>query len=302
LPVGEQAEIHNAVDAMTIVRAFSYAIVATASLMTASAAFAQDSAGRDSAARDSARPIRPDAPAITPPCVIPPELTRFERPLAHTAQLASARQPIKIVAIGSSSTYGEGASAPEWSYPSRLRLELAYRFPELSITVVNRGVNGDNDHDKRARFERDVVAEKPDMVLWQLGTNSMLHGDPMEQHLPVLQGGVAQLRQRTGADIVLIDPQYAPKVLRGAGVNAIVEMIAQTARDTGSHLFRRYELMRRWREVEQLAFDKFLSPDELHMNDWSYACTARALGTAIAEAVARGAPAAQPKSEARSAR
>jgi acyl-CoA thioesterase-1 len=259
---------------MIFVRAPSSAILTTAFLLSASAALAHD----------QARPIRPDAPAISPPCIIPSELARFERPLARAALRVSARQPIKIVAIGSSSTYGEGASSPEWSYPSRLRLELAYRFPNLSITVVNRGVNGDNDHDKRARFQRDVVAEKPDVVLWQLGTNSMLHGNPMERHLPVLTGGVAQLRQATRADIVLIDPQYAPKVLRGAGANAIVAMIAQTARDTDSHLFRRYELMRRWREDEQLAFDKFLSPDELHMNDWSYACIARALGTAIADA------------------
>ena len=145
-------------------------------------------------------------------------------------------------------------------------------------------MNGDNDLDKRARFERDVIAEKPDIVLWQLGTNSMLGGDPMETHLPVLQDGVSHLRKATNADIVLIDPQYAPKVLRGGGSNAIISMIAETARGTDINLFRRYELMRRWREVEQLAFDKFISPDELHMNDWSYACVARALGMAIADA------------------
>ena len=71
------------------------------------------------------------------------------------------------------------------------------------------------------------------------------------------------------------------------GANAIIAMIAETARGTNVNLFRRYELMRRWREVEQLAFDKFISPDELHMNDWSYACVARALGTAIADAATR---------------
>jgi acyl-CoA thioesterase I len=236
---------------------------------------------------------RPDPPAVTPPCIIPPELAHFEHPLPRAARRMAAQQPVKIVAIGSSSTYGEGASTPEWSYPSRLRLELAYRFPSLDIAVVNRGVNGDNDYDKRDRFERDVVAEKPDIVLWQLGTNSMLHGNPLEKHIAVLQGGVDHLRKATGADIVLIDPQYAPKVIRGAGVNSIIAMIAETARATNVNLFRRHELMRRWREVEQLAFDKFISPDELHMNDWSYACVARALGTAIADASTRPAPTAQ---------
>jgi acyl-CoA thioesterase-1 len=245
--------------------------------------------------------FRPTPPPVTPECIIPPELARFELPLPRAARRMAAQQPIKIVAIGSSSTYGEGASSPQWSYPSRLRLELAYRFPSHDIAVVNRGVNGDNDYDKRDRFERDVVAEKPDIVLWQLGTNSMLHGNPLERHIAVLQGGVDHLRRATDADIVLIDPQYAPKVIRGAGASSIVEMIAETARGANVNLFRRYELMRRWREVERLAFDKFISPDELHMNDWSYACVARALGTAIAEAATRPAPTAQgaPSSSAR---
>lgn len=110
--------------------------------------------------------FRPAPPAITPDCIIPPELAHFDLPLPRAARRMAARQPLKIVAIGSSSTYGEGASSPEWSYPSRLRLELAYRFPSLNIAVVNRGVNGDNDYDKRSRLERDVIAERPDIVLW----------------------------------------------------------------------------------------------------------------------------------------
>jgi acyl-CoA thioesterase-1 len=138
-------------------------------------------------------------------------------------------------------------------------------------------------------------------VLWQLGTNSMLHGNPLEKHIAILQDGVDHLRKATNADIVLIDPQYAPKVIRGAGANSIVAMIAETARGANVNLFRRYELMRRWREVEQLAFDKFISPDEMHMNDWSYACVARALGMAIADAATRPVPTAQstPSSSAR---
>jgi lysophospholipase L1-like esterase len=253
-----------------------YALVAATLLLGTIAPLAQNATTRSDA------PSRNNVA-----CVVPDELARFDLPLPQTARRIAARQPLTIVAIGSSSTFGEGASTPEWSYPSRLRLDLMQRLPGQPVNVVNRGVNGDNDHDKRARFQRDVIALKPDAILWQLGTNSMLGGDPMETHLPVLQDGVAQLRTATRADIVLIDPQYAPKVLRGGGADAIIEMIAETARGAKVNLFRRYELMRRWREVDQLSFDKFISPDELHMNDWSYACVARGLGSAIAEAATR---------------
>jgi lysophospholipase L1-like esterase len=241
-------------------------------------------------AQDSIR--RPDnAAGIGPACVIAPELAQFDFTLPRTGGRLETRQPLKIVAIGSSSTYGEGASSPEWSYPSRLRLELAQRFPGQTFDVVNRGVNGDTDYDKRDRFERDVIKERPDVVLWQLGTNSMLGGDVADSHRRVLRDGVVHLSATTGADIVLIDPQYAPKVIRGGSAHVIVGMIADVARDVRVNVFRRYEMMRRWREVERLSFDKFISEDELHMNDWSYACIARALAIAMAEAATRPQPA-----------
>jgi hypothetical protein len=64
-------------------------------------------------------------------------------------------------------------------------------------------------------------------------------------------------------------------------------MIARAASDTGVNVFRRFELLRRWREVKQIAFDRFLSEDEFHVNDWSYACVATALAEAMAEAATR---------------
>jgi hypothetical protein len=45
--------------------------------------------------------------------------------------------------------------------------------------------------------------------------------------------------------------------------------------------------MRHWREVADIPFQAFLSPDELHMNDWSYACVAKLLAGAIADAATR---------------
>jgi len=52
-------------------------------------------------------------------------------------------------------------------------------------------------------------------------------------------------------------------------------------------VFHRFELMRHWYLVDHLAFESFVSPDGLHMNDWSYACLAKALGVAISEAALR---------------
>src|SRR5262245_43759957 len=67
----------------------------------------------------------------------------------------------------------------------------------------------------------------------------------------------------------------------------MVSLIATAAKAEHVGVFHRYELMRRWRESEHLPFETFISADGLHMNDWTYACLAKALGIAIAEAATR---------------
>ncbi len=86
---------------------------------------------------------------------------------------------------------------------------------------------------------------------------------------------------------MLIDPQFAPKVIAKPEAAQMVELIASTAKLENVDLFPRYQVMRRWHDTDRMGFDTFVAPDGLHMNDWSYACLARALGQAIAEAVQR---------------
>jgi acyl-CoA thioesterase I len=219
-------------------------------------------------------------------CNVTAEQVRFDLPLVHTARVLASGKPLKIVALGSSSTYGAGASTSAASYPSRLADELARRFPGHEITVLNRGVNGDEAADMLARLDTGVIAEKPDLVLWQVGTNSVLRDKAVLPHAPLLHEGLARLKA-TGADVVLIDPQYAPRVISKPNCQGMVSLIATAAKAEHVGVFHRFELMRRWREIEQLPFETFVSADGLHMNDWSYACLAKALGTAIAEAATR---------------
>jgi acyl-CoA thioesterase I len=221
-----------------------------------------------------------------PACTVGTEQVRFDRPLPRTARLLISGQPIKIVALGSSSTFGAGASTSAASYPSRLAEELARHFPGHEITVLNRGVNGDEAADMLARLDRAVIAEKPDLVLWQVGTNSVLRDKAVLPHASLLHEGLARLKA-TGPDVVLIDPQYAPRVLAKPNIEGMVSLIATAAKAEHVSLFHRFDLMRHWYETEHLPFETFVSSDGLHMNDWSYACLAKALGMAIAEAVGR---------------
>ncbi|MFZ3252582.1 MAG: GDSL-type esterase/lipase family protein [Pseudolabrys sp.] len=227
-----------------------------------------------------------NADTATPACDAPLDLIRLANPLPHIAQKVTAGEPITIVAIGSSSTAGAGASSPASTYPSRLEAELREHFPRLSITVINRGVGGEEVPDMLARFDSSVIAAKPDLVLWQLGTNSVIRGHKLADHGALIRAGLNKVRA-IGADVVLIDPQFAPKVISKPEAESMVALIATTAKRENVDLFRRFDVMRHWREVDHLAFETFVSPDGLHMNDWSYACMAKGLGNAIAEAAQR---------------
>ena len=231
-----------------------------------------------------ASPARADTAA--PACVAPLDLIRLANPLPRLAQKISSGEPVTIVAIGSSSTSGAGASSPAASYPSRLAIELKQHFPKLSITVLNRGVGGEEIADMLGRFDSAVLAEKPDLVLWQLGTNSVIRGHMLGGHGALIRAGLAKIRT-IGADIVLIDPQFAPKVISKPDAERMVTLISATAKREDVDLFRRFDVMRHWHDVGHIGFETFVSPDGLHMNDWSYACMAKGLGNAIAEAAQR---------------
>jgi lysophospholipase L1-like esterase len=219
-------------------------------------------------------------------CSAPADLVRLVNPLKRVAQRVAAGQPLTIVAIGSSSTAGAGASSPVMNYPSRLAVELQAMYPSLHITVFNRGVNGEESRDMLARFDRDVFAQHPDLVLWQVGSNSVLRDRPLGEANTSLRDGLKRLRE-AGPDVVLINPQYAPKVITKHDVDGMVDLIHLTAKETNVDLFERFAIMRYWRLTEDIPFSTFISPDELHMNDWSYGCIAKLLAQTIQEAAGR---------------
>jgi acyl-CoA thioesterase I len=215
-------------------------------------------------------------------CSVTAERDRIRAPLYRTAQRIADHHPVKIVALGSSSTYGFGASTPAASYPSRLAEELAQRLPDQQITVLNRGINGEEAGEMLARLDADVIAENPDMVLWQVGTNALLRNIPLKPNS--LREGMTRMK-RIGADIVLIDPQFAPKYIATTDAERVVSIISAVSAAAHVGIFHRFALMRRWHEIDRLPLDTFLSWDGLHMNDWGYACFAKSIGTAITTAL-----------------
>jgi lysophospholipase L1-like esterase len=223
------------------------------------------------------------AETAAPSCSAPGALTRLDRAIARTAARLAEGRSLKIVALGSSSTFGVGASSPAHSYPSRLEAELREQFPDMQITVLNRGVGGEDAEEMLARLDRSVLAERPDLVLWQVGTNAIVDEEGVSAEAALVRKGFARLKA-AGADVVLVDPQYSPKVIAMPKAAAMVRMLQKVAQAADIGVFRRFAIMSHWREVEHVPFARFTVKDGLHMNDWGYDCIAKLLAAAIVTA------------------
>ena len=118
------------------------------------------------------------------PSQIPVEPVPFGYGLVRVAQ-GIARKRVRIVAIGSSTTAGEGNIKP---YPPRLKSFLEEKYPNAWITVANKGKGGEEAPDELNRFDRDVIAEQPDLVIWQVGTNAVWQKSDRYTATSFLQG------------------------------------------------------------------------------------------------------------------
>lgn len=213
-------------------------------------------------------------------CRAPPSLTAIGPSLDHVAKRVKAGEPLTVVALGSSSTRGFGATSPDRTYPRRLEAELRARLPDIALRVVNRGKNGEEVPQMLARLDRDVLAEHPDLVIWQLGTNAVLHNQNVPSEREPIMRGIARLRQ-SGADVVLMDLQYAPRIVAKPSYAAMEQIIADAAERAHVGLFRRFAIMQQWRAAQSDDRPRMIGRDGIHMTDRGYACLAVELADAL---------------------
>jgi lysophospholipase L1-like esterase len=205
--------------------------------------------------------------------------------LPHVAGKLAAGQPVVIVAFGSSSTVGYGSSSPDFTYPNRLAAQLRRQYPGADITVLTRGKGGDDAPEMMKRLQAEVLDAHPDLVIWQVGTNAVLRNLDPDETARMVEDGVARI-QASGADVVLVDPQYSPRVTeRGESAGKMVKLLGKVAQLRHVGIFPRFEVMRDWHERQAIPIDDFVISDGLHMNDWGYACFAQLLGDDIIKSV-----------------
>ena len=141
---------------------------------------------------------------------------------------AAGAKPVKILALGSSLTQGYGLP-PGTEFT--VQLQAALKQAGVEAVVTNAGVSGDTSAGGLARLDWSL-ADHPDAVILELGSNDMLRGTPPAEteknlraildrlkaaHVPVLLTGM-HAQRNLGADYVKqFDPIY-PRLAKQYGV------------------------------------------------------------------------------------
>jgi lysophospholipase L1-like esterase len=186
---------------------------------------------------------------------------------------------LRIVAVGSSSTTGLWVWSSAETYPEVMRRELTSLRPKVRIEIINSGRIGDTISGTIGRFERDVLAYDPDLIVWQLGTNDVTWGGRADGLKDRVVAGVRMLKANR-ADVILMDLQYTPMVRASLEHSIMQAIIADVARQEHVGLFPRFALMRRSIDAG-LAPDALVSWDGLHNSGAGYDCVGRALARAV---------------------
>ena len=219
----------------------------------------------------------------------------FSLSLASTPPL-----PATIVVFGDSTTAPRGELMV---YGSLLETELRTRG--VPVNVINSGVPGNTTEDAARRFESDVIAHRPDLVVLQFGINDsavdVWKTPPATQPRVSLEKFSENLRNFVGVlkkqrvRVVLMTPnplRWTPRLIemyghppydvtQPEGFNVTLNWYADAVREIAAEAsVPLVDVMAAHREIEQHTAESLLS-DGMHPNERGHALLAAWLAELI---------------------
>lgn len=199
----------------------------------------------------------------------------------------------RIVCLGDSITQGgEGPGGYVWL----VRRYLTQLYPE--VEVINAGISGHKSTDMLARFQRDVLDKKPQLVTISVGVNDVWHGfydnhpngdGPRGVTLEDYRKNVEEMMRRAeaaGVRVVLLSTTVIHEDLQNrenaklVGYNAALRDLARRHRAVFADLQKPFQaLIKDYRATG--ARDDLLTVDGVHMNPLGNKVMAHALLSAL---------------------
>lgn len=167
------------------------------------------------------------------------------------------------------------------SYPMFLETALRERLPNYEIRVAVHAEPRKSIKDIVAALPQALEKNKPSLVILQTGTVEAIAGVDPDKYERKLEQAIG-LISNSGADTILINPQFSPRTSFVTNSGALNERIRRVASYSDVSLFNRYEIMRHWSENDAFDFTALKA-------DGTYEAVHRCLGRVLADFVSRAA-------------
>jgi lysophospholipase L1-like esterase len=189
------------------------------------------------------------------------------------APAAHGEEPLRIVCLGDSVTKAVRAGVlPEETFS--VVLEKKLNESGQPATVINAGIGGNTTADGLGRFERDVLAHKPKVVVLMFGLNdSWVDAGKTASRLTVAQyranlEQMLSLLKEQGIQAVLMTPNPALRPTYGPERNATLKPYVEAVRSLAAE--RHLPLIDVYRHFAELALEtpdvNTLFTDAMHPN------------------------------------
>ena len=209
---------------------------------------------------------------------MPAAVVSSNAPLPNLAKALAEHKTIEILAVGSAATGAIGLSDGMKSYPVQIEDILRSALAGANVDIINRGTGGEVAQTSADRIRSEVALVKPDLVLWQLGTNDALARVDPDQFADIVESTINWLRS-INIDVVLVGLQYTTRFAKDESYFAIREALEKVARDEKVLYVKRYDAMLFIAETKLKVH--LMASDNYHLSEMGTQCQAEHVARAM---------------------
>ena len=218
------------------------------------------------------------SPALSASCEAPAQDIAVNGPLPNVTKALGAHKTLQILAIGSASAASLGVEAGIKSYPVQLEDILKEALKGVDIDIINRGTGGEVAQTSADRIRSEVALTKPDLVLWQLGTNDALSRIDPEQFIDTVKSTIDWLKAND-TDVVLVGLQYTTRFAKDESYYAIRTALGKIAKEENVLYVKRYDAMKFISQTR--AKVHLMASDNYHLSALGTQCMAEHVAQAM---------------------
>lgn len=222
----------------------------------------------------------PSPPALSQDCQTPGLNITGALPLPNAAQAIRDRKVLKILSIGATTT--RGRQQRRGDYVALIEQVLERTIKDVDVKIIDRGVSGELARNAAERIRNEVALDRPDLVLWQVGTSDAFAQVPPAEVRETVASTVEWLK-RHKVDVALVGMHYLKSLASDPHYQAIRTVLRDLAEAERVPRIGRYEAMQLIEQAESTA--RGGETNEFALTENGYACLAEYVVLAITSGV-----------------